>query len=314
MKKISMFLSLVLIATLLTISVSAKAPVTVCNVTEKSATIDGVVSDSEWNDATRLTINISDTSTWTENGAGIVGTEGYKTLNHTDADFSNDLAFMVEGDYLYLLLTRTDTTLNFATDNFRTPYASDCSLMWFYNSETDTMSGLQLLASNKSGTPIIGYFPTDAEQSTSTDITATGDATAVTKTTANSYVMEAKIKLSAINLTLDNFKSNKMTVTYCCVNICEAGWDSDDGQHALWGTSNYQAQYAGVNNWTVAPAIKVVAATAAAPVTEAATTATPDAAALVTTPAAAQTGDAIPAAVVLLALAAVAVVVAKKTK
>lgn len=192
MKKLGLVLSCILVfAMLAALPVSAADPVTECNVTEKSAAVDGVVSEYEWDDATKLTLNISDTSTWSEVGAGIVGTTGWSDLGHTDADFSNSLSFMAEGDYLYILLERTDTTLTFATDDFRRPYASDCSLMWFYNTSGDELFGLQLLASDKSGAPHIGYFYTDANQGSSEDLVATGDAAAVTTVTANGYVMEA---------------------------------------------------------------------------------------------------------------------------
>lgn len=54
----------------------------------------------------------------------------------------------------------------------------------------------------------------------------------------------------------------------CAVNICEDGWDSDDGQHTLWGT-NYQAQYVVVNDWEKAPALVLGTDTTAAAETEA---------------------------------------------
>lgn len=52
------------------------------------------------------------------------------------------------------------------------------------------------------------------------------------------------------------------------LNICEDGWDSDDGQHTLWGT-NYQAQYVGVNDWEKAPVLVLGTDTTAAAETEA---------------------------------------------
>ena len=267
MKKFSLILIAVLFISMIAVlPASAVDPVDVCKITEKSADIDGVVSAYEWDDATKLTLNISDTSTWSADGAGIVGTTGYLDLGHTDDDFSTSLSIMADKDYLYLLLTRKDSTLNFATDNFHTPYASDCALMWFYDNNTTTEYGLQLLAADKSGTPHIGYFNGDPAQATSVDLTADGSATAVTKVTGDTYVMEVKVKFSAMDdFTYDMIKGGSIGVTYCAVNICEEGWDSDDGAHALWGTSNYQAQYKGVGAWDLSPKAELTAQTTFAP-------------------------------------------------
>ncbi len=116
MKKLSIILA-ALLTGLTAVSVFAADPVVDCYVPEKAATVDGIVEDGEWDGATKLTLNISDTSTWTEGGAGIVGSDGYKTYNHTDDDFSTSLSFMCDGTYMYILMTRKDSTMNFATDN-----------------------------------------------------------------------------------------------------------------------------------------------------------------------------------------------------
>ena len=267
MKKLTLVTAGLLAAMIAAVPAFAADPVAECIIPEKAAAIDGVISAGEWDQATKLVLNISDTSAWTEDGAGIVGTDGWSALGHTDADFYNELAFMADETYIYILCTRTDSTLNFATDNFHTPYASDCSLMWFYDTEEFGQYGLQLLCADKSGVPHIGYFFTDAEQQNSVDLIEEGLAEAKTVITDNGYVMEAKVAYEGMDdLTLEMLKSGSVTVTYCSVNICEEGWDSDDGAHALWGTYNYQAQYAGVNYWDFAP--KAVITEAAAPVVE----------------------------------------------
>lgn len=267
MKKLSIILA-ALLTGLTAVSVFAADPVVDCYVPEKAATVDGIVEDGEWDGATKLTLNISDTSTWTEGGAGIVGSDGYKTYNHTDDDFSTSLSFMCDGTYMYILMTRKDSTMNFATDNFHTPYASDCGLMWFYDTEYGVQYGLQLLASDKKGTPHIGYFFMDADQSTSEDLTEAENAVAVTKVDGDTYVMEAKVLMSSMDDFAEVYNSGSIRVTWCAVNICEDGWDSDDGQHTLWGT-NYQAQYVGVNDWEKAPVLVLGTYTTAAAETEA---------------------------------------------
>ena len=234
-------------------------PYDTIEIPQKAVTVDGVIGDGEWDGATRMTLNISDTSTWTENGAGIVGTDGWSKLGHTDDDFSTDLAFTVDGDNLYILLTRKDSTLNFASDNYHRPYSSDCALMWFYDPDYAAQYGLQLLAANKKGEPIIGYFFMDSDQNDSINLMEEGYAEAVTKTTADSYIMEAKINMNGMDdFSRDMLANGKIRVTWCAVNICEEGWDSDDDQHVLWGTYNYQAQYKGVNDWENAPIAKLV--------------------------------------------------------
>ncbi|MBR4896972.1 MAG: hypothetical protein IKZ41_11115, partial [Clostridia bacterium] len=227
-----------------------RQPVDVVEIPEKAVTVDGVIADGEWDGATRMVLNISDTSTWTENGAGIVGTDGWSKLGHTDKDFETELAFTVDGEDLYILLTRVDSTLNFASDNYHRPYSSDCALMWFYDTEYTTQYGLQLLAADKSGTPIIGYFFMDSDQNSSDNLMELDYATAVTKITDNGYVMEAKVNMSGMDdFGHDMLAGGTVNVTWCAVNICEEGWDSDDDAHVLWGTYNYQAQYKGVNDW-----------------------------------------------------------------
>ncbi|MBQ5356251.1 MAG: hypothetical protein IIU08_10325 [Clostridia bacterium] len=233
-------------------------PVDVVEIPEKAVTVDGVISDGEWDGATRMVLNISDTSTWTEHGAGIVGTDGWSKLGHTDADFETELAFTVDGEDLYILLTRVDSTLNFASDNFHRPYSSDCALMWFFDTEYASQYGLQLLAADKSGNPIIGYFFMDSDQNSSDNLMELEYATAVTKIEENGYVMEAKVSMKGMDdLTHEMLASGTVNVTWCAVNICEEGWDSDDDQHVLWGTYNYQAQYKGVNDWDYAPKVHI---------------------------------------------------------
>ena len=134
MKKLAAFLAaLTGLTAALAIGVHAAEPVDVVNIPEKAVTVDGVIADGEWDGATRMVLNISDTSTWSEFGAGIVGTDGWSQLGHTDDDFTTELAFTVDGEDLYILLTRKDSTLNFASDNYHRPYSSDCALMWFYD-------------------------------------------------------------------------------------------------------------------------------------------------------------------------------------
>ena len=250
MKKFSIILA-GLLAAAMAIGVTAAEPVTECYAPERAATIDGVVSAGEWDGATKLTLNISDTSEWSGSGAGIVGGTGY--ANHTDADFTTSLSFMFDKDYVYILMTRTDSTLQFTTDNYHTPYASDCGLMWFVDSD-GIQYGLQLLASDKSGKPHIGYFLMDADQGSSEDLTEAGNAECVTKVDGNSYVMEAKVALSAMDDFAEIYKVGDLHVTWCAVNICEDGFDFDNGSQ-LWG-ENYQAQYLGVNSWSDAPILK----------------------------------------------------------
>ena len=82
--------------------------------------------------------------------------------------------------------------------------------------------------------------------------------------------MEAKVLMSSMDDFAEVYNSGSIRVTWCAVNICEDGWDSDDGQHTLWGT-NYQAQYVGVNDWEKAPVLVLGTDTTAAPETEAET-------------------------------------------
>ena len=80
--------------------------------------------------------------------------------------------------------------------------------------------------------------------------------------------MEAKVLMSSMDDFAEVYNSGSIRVTWCAVNICEDGWDSDDGQHTLWGT-NYQAQYVGVNDWEKAPVLVLGTDTTAAAETEA---------------------------------------------
>lgn len=61
-EKLSIILA-ALLTGLTAVSVFAADTVLDCYVPEKAATVDGIVEDGEWDGATKLTLNISDTST-----------------------------------------------------------------------------------------------------------------------------------------------------------------------------------------------------------------------------------------------------------
>ena len=237
-----------LTAAVLAVPSFAADPVDTVNVVNKDAIVDGVVESGEWDDATKLTLNISDTGTWSVGGAGIVG-DPDAAAAHSDSDITNSIRLMIKDGYLYYLEERTDSTPFFGAVDTRKPYTQDSTLIWFINGSK--RNSLSVLAANDSSdTPLI-YFNENDDQPNGVLLDA--EATA---TIGSGFVLEAKIALSDIGFTEDEFKSGDTYVTYCCVNIYDSDFSGDSAQ--LWAPYGYQLQYIGVNTWDLAPVINVV--------------------------------------------------------
>ncbi len=293
------FFALLLSALLLATPVLAADPVTEVNVVKKAATIDGVVSAGEWDEATALTLNVSDTNDWSGDGAGIVG--GVIPDGFTDADFCNTVKLMVKDGYLYYLETRQDKTQFFGALDQNKPYTQDGTLIWFYDLNEEDRNSLSILPWNNDAGKTVLIFNDDANEPAGEPI---ADAESAFTKDANGYTLEAKFPLDAIQLSEEALASGQVLVTYCTVNIIDPEFSGDSAD--LWG-DNYQAQYTGVGAWDMSPVIKLVDAK---PVETEAPAADAPAAPAPSAPATADMG--IVAAAAVLAIAAGAVLTMKK--
>ncbi|MCQ2425078.1 MAG: hypothetical protein MJ070_02935 [Lachnospiraceae bacterium] len=249
-------LTMVLSAMLISVSAEGKAPVTEVEVPYKEATIDGVVDPGEWDGATALVLNISDTKDWTTPGAGLVGNKD-AALKLTDADFTNSIRLMYKDGYLYYLEERTDTTPFFRSANLTMPYCQDSTLVWFVDRwHTDvTPDSLAVFPrSLKDGQVNEEPFISRGIQNKQDDAEPLQDTVYGVTVTDNGFTLEAKIPLEQLGLTERYLALGLYGVTYCCVDITDPNFSGKNTD--LWA-ENFQAQYTGVNTWQDAPVIKL---------------------------------------------------------
>jgi len=222
-------------------------PETEINVPYKDATIDGVVSDGEWDGATELTLNISDTTNWEGQGAGIFpSSERDVAQSHTDEDFTNTIKLMYKDGYLYYLEVRTDSTPYYTSQDERMPYCQDGTLAWFYNNKTRARHSMSVFAeSDGNGSYIL--FNEEDSQTTGAKL----DCEMVSKLNDKGFVIEAKIDVTKLKLTEKDLALGYIQFTYCSVNIYNPEFSGSNKD--LWEGYGYQGQYIGVNNWTMSP-------------------------------------------------------------
>jgi hypothetical protein len=156
--------------------------------------------------------------------------------------------------YLYLLEERKDSTLQFANDYYNHTYASSGSIIFFCEAgESLNSHDLFILAETRSKTgPMFGW----REQNDHAGMVEIFAEEAKATITANSFVLEAKIKLSDIGMTEQDLKDGKYLVTYCAVKLTEPDFSGEPAD--LWG-ENYQLQYKGVGPWDESVPLAVVA-------------------------------------------------------
>lgn len=254
MKKL---VSLALIAILVfafATNVSAKTTVPdAINFVEGIATIDGVISPSEWDDCTPIYLKLADVLEDSESGAGVAGgndlvPEGARSND----DVTTMVKFKVKDGFLYMLETRIDKTLVFTHDELSTPYSSDGSIVFFCRPGEANVVDIFAVARSKSvDAPLFGvrYDNLDPAEA----LTAVESKAVITK---DGFILEAKFKLSDLNMTEADLKAGKYLVTYCAVNVYNTAFDGD--VTGLWTPNAYQMQYKGVVAWDDSPVVKVV--------------------------------------------------------
>ena len=257
-KALLLLLTLVMVLSTMLVGVSAegKEPVTEVEVPYKEATIDGVVDPGEWDGATALVLNISDTQNWSASGAGLVGNKD-AAIKLTDDQFTNSIRLMYKDGYLYYLEERIDTTPFYRSNNLTKPYCQDSSLVWFVDRwHTDkTPDSLAVFPrSLKDGQVNEDPFISRGIENKQDDAEPLQDTTYGVTVTDNGFTLEAKIPLEQLGLTERYLALGLYGVTYCCVNITDPNFSGDSSN--LWA-DNFQAQYTGVNTWQDAPVIKL---------------------------------------------------------
>ncbi len=248
-------LCMVLSAMLINVSAEGAEPVTEVELPYKEATVDGYVDEGEWDGATALILNISDTQNWSEHGAGLVGNKD-AAVKLTDDQFTNSIRMMYKDGFLYYLEERIDTTPFYRSNNLTKPYCQDSSLVWFVDRwHTDvTPDSLAVFPrSLKDGQVNEEPFISRGIQNRQDDALPIEAEYGVT-VSDNGFVLEAKIPLEQLGLTERYLALGLYGVTYCCVNITDPDFSGDSSN--LWA-DNYQAQYTGVNDWQNAPVIKL---------------------------------------------------------
>ena len=197
------------------------------------------------------------TKTTNEYGAGVVGDTTLTDGADTDVSFY----FAYDDEYLYVVEKRCDLNWLFTTTDFRKPYASDGSLVWFVRGGNDTVKpicGIQWNGGTKEtieqanprpgeNVPVLGLFTQD-DQPNSVEMTADAWERAIGWDESTFfYVLEVKIPFADLGFTAADIEAGDIGTTFCSVDIVNEEFDGDTGK--LWKGMGYQMQYHGVNQW-----------------------------------------------------------------
>lgn len=184
-------------------------------------------------------------------GAGIKGAPELAT-----PDFElmhSTFRFAIDDEYLYIAEHRYDLVPIYKTLSFKEPYKADGSLLWFTTNGSGKPSvGIDWnRATMDSSKPVLGLYFNDDQKSA-----VKKDWECVVKNCGSEYeyIMEAKIPLSDLGLTKDQFEEAKVSFTFITVDVINPEYDP-----ALfdWTNNAYQLQYIGVNYWEHAPILMV---------------------------------------------------------
>lgn len=253
MKKIvTLFLTVVMCCAMCTCTKASTGPVSVVNVPEKDAKIDGIISPGEWDESTSLTLNISDTTKWTQDEMGNPPFIGniMPPEDHTDDDFTNRIKLSYKDGYLYYCEERIDSTPYYLSDSPYHPYCQDSSLVWFIL-PTGARHSLSVFADNDESGPFIVLNKNDDQENGQWL-----DCEIVSTLKENGHMIEAKIPIGVLDITEDMLDKNKVKITYATVNIFDYDFDGNNETLADgWGIYGYEGWYKGVTNWAGSPRI-----------------------------------------------------------
>ncbi|MBR7143246.1 MAG: hypothetical protein IKD06_06905 [Clostridia bacterium] len=259
-------------------SLASLAAFETVDVVKAAATIDGVIADGEWAGATAWEHTMADMpATRATNGLGIQGSG-----NDTCPDMKVRVSFMIDADYLYILETRSgDTTPVFNQTNPGLEAENgDGSYLFFM--KNGTYNNAIGIVPQLKGKTVPGVGTGAPMNSDNAEVACT--------MTADGWVLEAKVKLSALGYTYDDFANGIINLSYCAANmIASTGTASANAGNGGW----CQMDFEGVTVWAKGPKVVLVDAPAPAPETVPAETApatapatTPAETAPATTPAA----------------------------
>ena len=243
-------LLVMLCALAMVFSLASLAAVETVDVVKASATIDGVIGNGEWAGATAWQYKISDLSTSkTAEGLGIQGTGA-----ETCPDLTARISFMIDADYLYILETRSgDTTPFYGSANpGLDAHEGDGSYLFFM--KNGAYSNALGIVPQLKGKTVPGIGTGAPLASDKAEIACT--------MTADGWVLEAKVKLSAIGFTYDDFANGIIGFSYCASN---AMTDKLSAGAATGGWC--QIDFEGIGVWNKGPKAVLVDAPAPAPET-----------------------------------------------
>ena len=238
-------------AILMTISTAPALALTnfpaVINIPNATATIDGVVSPGEWDEATAIIIKSQDALADFE--AGIPGSH-YIFPNDGDPQNTAVIRFKINGGYLYMLEEKTaDNPWQFtgAEEDGIAPWMTSGSIVFFVTkSENLNTSDLFITPTNP---PQFAYRAQN-DQEQRTPIKA-AEAATVISADGKSIIVEAKIALSDLGLSEADFTGGDLLVTYCSIYAFDPDFAPWDG--------GYQTQYKGVGPWDESLPVALIA-------------------------------------------------------
>ncbi|MBO4770476.1 MAG: hypothetical protein J5563_06830 [Clostridia bacterium] len=262
MKKIVKILTIVLALSLvsaLTLVASAEDgyPDTI-EIVFGTPSIDGKVGDGEWEGGTWMTLDAQTQRQWAWSAA--TDGRGYQNVQPAEDDqFKSEIKLMADEENLYIIERRTDDAYLIFADIAGQAFLYDgngiCIMKKGDVSSLRTISCLaEGVTTDKPVIDVQGQQNIDGVEAAST-------------VTENGFVLEISVPWSVMSsngLTLKDFASGNIQITYYVVNIFDAAYEEyvglDSQIQSGWVKYSYQLQYPGVVSWEKSPVVKVTGA------------------------------------------------------
>ena len=278
-KLIAIILTVVMTLPLLAITAAAEYDIIDIKVPIGEAIIDGIADPGEWDAATAIVIDYA-----------VMVDRAQPTPRREDCpkDLVTSVKIKVKDGYLYFLEERKNPFIKFYHDDPRFSYESNGGILWFFKGDDPHDLFYQAGTKSNPNAPAFCYR-SDNNNDNRVIIQAVEGVTTVTAGAGS--VMEAKIKLSDLGLTMADFE-NGLKMFHCtqqvwgenyndqwCPGLNDATlgfweWEcGDDGQQPgfaqtdlpVWGDSGDYILIADTYDITAALAAKAAAAAEAAP-------------------------------------------------
>ena len=217
--------------------------------------VDGKVSDGEWEGCTWMTLDAQTQRQWVWSAA--TDGRGYQNNQPSESDqFKSEIALMADEDNLYVVERRSDDGYFIFGDVAGEAYLYDGNGICFMKKgDVSSLRTISCLAEGATTTdPIIDVQGRQNIEGV--------EASSVV--TDNGFVLEFSVPwtvMSENGLTLKDFVAGNIQITYYVINIFDAAYEEFVGMPSQiadgWVKYSYQLQYPGVVSWDKSPVVSV---------------------------------------------------------